>query len=95
MTNQVELPDDVYRELTREAEEQKVTVAEWITARLSRAPGILDSDERPLSEALKGLVGVVDSRADPFYEPRRSTVGDLIAEKFAKQGIGTRHGDSD
>lgn len=80
MTNQVELPDDVYRELTREAEEQKVTVAEWITARLSRTPGILNSDERPLSEALEGLVGVVDSRTEPSYNPRRTTIGDLIAE---------------
>ena len=87
MTNQVELPDDVYRELTREAEEQKVTVAEWITARLSRAPETLNSDDRPLSDGLQGYVGLIDSSKDPYPDDERSPLGDMVAEKLAKQGI--------
>lgn len=87
-THHLELSDEVYRKLQKAAETERVSSEEWIDARLPRTP----TDERPLSKVLKGLVGVADSRTDLPHNPRRSTVCDLIAEKFAKQGILTPHG---
>ena len=100
MTHQVELPDDVYQIAERAARQEGITPEEWISATVSRVGKPVPADEvpgkRPLSEVLHGLVGVVDSRADQRHEPRRTAVGDLIAEKFRKQGIGRqRNGDSD
>jgi hypothetical protein len=45
-------------------------------------------EERPLSEALEGLVGVIDSRepAPPFPQ-KKSEWGEIIVEKFRKQGL--------
>jgi hypothetical protein len=42
----------------------------------------------PLSEALEGLVGVIDSRepALPFPQ-KKSEWGEIITEKFRKQGL--------
>jgi hypothetical protein len=99
MTHRVELPDHVYQIAQQAAEKEGVTAEEWIVATVSRvgAPVLADdsSGERPLSEALAGFIGVIDSRTEPRHEPRRSAVGDVIAEKFRKQGIGPRHGNSD
>lgn len=101
MTHQVELPEHVYQIARQAADKEGITPEEWIAATLSRAgTPVLANDapevgERPLSEVLAGLIGVVDSRVDPPRERRRTAVGDLIAEKFRKQGIGTHHGNSD
>lgn len=100
-THQVELPDEVYRIARRAAEQEGVTPEEWIAATVFRAglpvptTGGLASVAHTLSEALAGLIGVVDSRSEPVHQPRRTAVGDLIAEKFRKQGIGARHGNAD
>jgi len=44
--------------------------------------------ERTLAEALEGLVGVIDSRepAPPFPQ-KKSEWGEIITEKFGKQGL--------
>lgn len=55
---------------------------------------LASAHERSLSESLAGFIGVVDSRNEPPVERRRSAVGELIAEKFRKQGVG-RHADVD
>src|SRR5688572_12010226 len=99
MTHQVELPDHVYQIAQQAAEREGITPEEWIAATLSRAGAPVPADEipseRPLSEVLQGLVGVVDSSTDPHHERRRTAVGDIIAEKFRKQTIGRRrHGNS-
>lgn len=100
MTHHVPFPDSVYQIAERAAKREGLSPEEWIVATVSRAAAPVPADEvqgeSPLSEVLQGLVGVVDSRTDPRPEPRRTAVGDLIAEKFRKQGVGPRHyGDSD
>jgi len=47
-------------------------------------------EERPLAELLEGLVGVIDSSApdpDPSAQPRHTLFGQLLIEKFRKQGL--------
>src|SRR5438132_11594954 len=98
----VELPDEVYRNLARVAEDSGLTPAEWIAASVSRSNGPASAgagqpspEGRPLSEALKDLIGVVDSGKEPPSIKHRSKVEELVSEKFRKQGIGTRHGNPD
>ena len=76
-THHLELSDEVYRKLQKAAETERVSPEEWIDARPPRTP----TDVRPLSEALKSLLGVVDSRTDFSHELRRSTVGDSVDKK--------------
>src|SRR5687768_2568509 len=98
MTHHVELPDHVYQIAEQAAAREGITPEGWIAATVSRV-GVLVPDkvpsEGPLSEVLQGLVGVVDSRTDPRHDPHRTAVGDLIAAKFTRQGVGPRHGNSD
>jgi hypothetical protein len=45
-------------------------------------------EERPLSELLEGLIGVIDSSEDsPAFPRKRSAYGESITEKFRKQGL--------
>lgn len=47
-------------------------------------------EERPLAELLDGLVGVIDSSVpdpDPSAQPRHTLFGQLLVEKFRKQGL--------
>jgi hypothetical protein len=55
----------------------------------SRQPGDeLPIEERPLSELLEGLIGVIDSSEPSLPFPRkRSAYGEAIIEKFRKQGL--------
>lgn len=90
-THHLELSDEVYRKLQRAADIEGLTPEEWIGVRL---PAVA-TEERSLAESLKGLVGIVDSRTDPPYRARRTAIGDYIADKFVKQGIGTGRGNPD
>jgi hypothetical protein len=47
-----------------------------------------DSEERPLSELLEGLIGVIDSR-EPYERPQkeRDAFGKGVIAKLEKQGI--------
>ena len=93
MTHQVELPADIYRELTREAREEGVTLAEWIAARLWRpdapkpAHEAGEPDKRLLKEVLQGLVGSFDSSAEQFGDRRISAMAEIVADKLQRQGI--------
>lgn len=86
MTHHVELPDDVYRELAREAQEQGVTLAQWIAARLSRNEE-RQPEDRPLREVLRGLVGSFDSSKEQFSDQPVSAMAEMVADKLQKQGI--------
>ncbi len=45
-------------------------------------------NERPLSELLEGLIGVVDSSAPtPPFPHKQRAWGEAIEEKFRKQGL--------
>jgi hypothetical protein len=45
-------------------------------------------EERPLSELLEGLIGVIDSsQPSPPFPRKRSAYGEAIVEKFRKQGL--------
>ena len=45
-------------------------------------------EERPLSELLEGLIGLIDSSEPSTAFPRkRSAYGEAIIEKFGKQGL--------
>jgi len=67
MTHQVELSDEVYQKIRQAAEKQGITPAEWIATTVSRVGAPISAndehpaDERPLREALQGLVGSFDS----------------------------------
>ncbi len=93
MTHQLELPDEVYQKLELLAKEQGVTPAEWIAARLSHHHGNdaeagQDSpEEQPLSETLRGYIGVIDSSKELYSDDERTPLGDLVAEKLTSQGI--------
>ena len=97
--HQIKVSPEVYQIAEEAAKRNGVPLEAWIAATISRAgtPVLADkeADSRSLSEALSGLIGVVDSREEPPYKPHRSVVGDIIAEKFKKQGIGARNGNSD
>ena len=45
--------------------------------------------ERPLSEMLKGLIGVIDSRLPypPRHPSKRDAFGEGVIEKLRKQGL--------
>ena len=45
-------------------------------------------EERPLSERLEGLIGVIDSsEPSPAFLRKRNAYGEAIIEKFGKQGL--------
>lgn len=46
-------------------------------------------EERPLAEALKGLIGVIDSRLPytPRNRPKCDAFGEGVIEKLRKQGL--------
>ena len=45
-------------------------------------------EESLLSEALEGLVGIIDSREPaPSFPQKKSEWGEIITEKFRKQGL--------
>jgi hypothetical protein len=47
-----------------------------------------EMEERPLTELLEGLIGLVDSSVpDPASPPHHTEFGRLLTEKFRKQGF--------
>jgi len=85
MSRTIELPDELYRELERAARERGLTPADWIATTL---PGLSGSiNQPPLSELLHGLIGAVDSTKEPRCGRSRTPFGELIAQKFEKQGL--------
>ena len=83
MSQKLELPDRIYEALNAAANRDGLTAAEWlaIQLRLSAEPG----EERPLSELLTGLIGVVDSSRTDNATP--TPLSTALADKFRKQGF--------
>jgi hypothetical protein len=80
----IELPEDIFFAVLRLSELRGVSPAQWIA---SQIPLGLLQRERPLAEALNGIVGGVDSSQEPHPQGPFSLVSDLVAEKFRKQGL--------
>jgi len=84
MSRSIELPDEIYQDLERVAQQRGLSVAEWITANL---PPLGPKEKRPLSQALQWLLGVVDSTKEPRNGYTRTPFSDLIARKLEGQGL--------
>jgi predicted transcriptional regulator len=94
MAQQIELSDETYQKLQALAEEQGLTPAEWIEARLSRTHTPIDAESgkdshegQTLADTLQGYIGVIDSSQEPYDHRERTPLGDMVAEKLAGQGI--------
>ncbi|MGH8710619.1 MAG: hypothetical protein ACREVA_04785 [Burkholderiales bacterium] len=81
----IELPEEIFFAVLRLSELRGVSPAQWIA---SQIPLGLLQRERPLADALNGIVGGVDSSQEPHHpQGPFSLISDLIAEKFRKQGL--------
>lgn len=84
MSQTLELPDEVFDALKKVASERGLTPVQWVMKTL---PTQSSNNERPLSEALEGLTGVIDSRAEPRPQYVSSAFGAGLVKKFEKQGL--------
>ena len=88
MARVIELSEDAYQTLRRVAEQQGVTPSEWVASTVSRAgTNVLSDHTESAEEALAPFIGAVDSGEHRSDERYRSGFGDILDEKFAKQGI--------
>jgi hypothetical protein len=84
----VGLPDDVYQRLKEQAGKEGVSPAEWIEAKVAGGRTVATDEEgAPLSKALAGYIGVIDTLENPVTAKDRTALGDMVAEDLAKQGI--------
>jgi hypothetical protein len=83
MSQILELPDKVYEALTAAARKDGLTAAEWLEIQLRASAASVD--ERPLSELLAGVIGVVDSTE--AQNTSGTSFSTALAEKFRKQGL--------
>ena len=84
-THPIELPEETFLALLRIAEQKGMTPADWIASQIPAA--LLERDERPLSDVIDKIIGTVDSSIESRPQGHFSSVSDLIAEKFRKQGL--------
>ncbi|MDQ3756208.1 MAG: hypothetical protein M3371_15940 [Acidobacteriota bacterium] len=82
--------EGTWEEIVQHAEEfsgkrVRLTVIEKSLSPQAEQPPV---EERPLSELLEGLIGVIDSR-EPCPPPirRRDAFGEGVVEKLRKQGL--------
>jgi hypothetical protein len=85
MSRIIELPDQLYRDLERVAQERGLTLADWIATTLPGGSNAIG--QQPLSELLQGLIGAVDSTKEQRTNQARTPFGELIARKFERQGL--------
>jgi hypothetical protein len=87
-TQTIELSEEIYLSLMAEAALRGITVEEWIKSHLplnGRA-----EEQTSIGQRLrdKGLIGMIDSsRLDPCSPPIQTRFGELLIEKFRKQGL--------
>ncbi len=85
MSRNLELPEEVFQALEKVAQANGVSPAEWIVGQLPS--GYAPREERPLSEAMRSFIGVIDSSEEPHtgYPDTAFTKG--LVEKYEKQGL--------
>lgn len=79
----ITLPEQTYQRLLAIAQAKGITPEHWIQSQLSAPSG----EQQPLSSLLTGLMGAIDSKAEPVHRPKKTAFGEVIAAKLAKQGI--------
>jgi hypothetical protein len=84
MSRSIELPDQLYQDLERVAQQHGLSVAGWIAANL---PPSGSAEERPLSEVLDGLIGTINSTEEPRNGYAPTPFSDLVARKLERQGL--------
>jgi hypothetical protein len=88
MAHQLELSDEIYQKLSEAAQKRGITPEEFVAASVAYIGRTLRVDESQTGlEVFAPYIGAIDSskeRPDPRY---RSEFGDLIDEKFTKQGL--------
>ena len=80
---QLSLPEKVYRLLTQAAQNQGVSLIDWIVSKLPSPP----SEPQPLSKLLDGLIGAINSQGKTNLLTNKRAFVDGIAAKLAKQGL--------
>jgi|GEM_PF-4976182 hypothetical protein len=83
MSQILELPDRIYEALAAAARKDGLTAVEWLEIQLLTSSESID--ERPLSELLAGIIGVVDSTEAQNID--RTPFSTALGEKFRKQGL--------
>jgi hypothetical protein len=84
VSRSIELPDRLYQDLEREAQERGLSVADWIAAHVACASSTAGG---PLLNLFDGLLGAVDSTREPRNSTARTPFSDMMARKFEKQGL--------
>lgn len=78
----LELPNKIYKALSRAGRSRGLTPAEWLALHLN----VEESDrDRLLPELTDGLTGVIDS--SETQNTRQTAFSTALAEKFRKQGL--------
>lgn len=79
----IELPEEVYSQLLEVARKRGISPVDWIATQLSQTTESI----KPLPELLSGLTGVIDSRTETPHASEKTSFGEGVAAKLAKQGI--------
>ena len=81
--HQISLSEEVYSHLKAVAASQGVSPADWIAHQLPKT----SSEETSIVESVSDLIGAIDSQEEPLHSYERTTFGEAVADKLAKQGI--------
>lgn len=89
MAQNLQLPDQVFKDLQALAEAGNVTPEEWIAAKVSeeRPKEINVLSPQPLPELLDGLIGMIDSGEAPHTGHPDMLFTKGLVEKYEKQGL--------
>jgi hypothetical protein len=71
------LPEQTYQRLLPVAQAKGITPEHWIQSQLP-APS---EEQQPLSALLTGLMGAIDSKAEPVHPPTKTALGEAISVK--------------
>jgi len=89
-TQTIEISQEVYKALMAEVELRGMTIEEFLKSFLLQITNQIEQSDKTIGERLerKGLIGSIDSSIpDPSSPPIHSPFGQLLIEKFRKQGL--------
>ena len=88
---QVSLPENLYSALVKAAESSGITPEEWIAARLDPKSMQDKSATLTLQQRLGDLIGAINSQREPHSSGEKTSFGEGVVDKLAKQGIYLPH----